>query len=309
MNNLFWNSKKIQSLKDKVIIVTGGNSGLGFEDVKYYALRGANVVLASRNIEKGEKAKALIKNGDDGIKIDVMQLDLADLNSIKKFTESFKMKYSKLNILMNNAGIMVVPYAKTKDGFESQFGVNHLGHFSLTGLLFDHLKNTPASRIITITSMAHVAGKMDFNNLMYENGDYSPFGAYARSKLANLLFTYEIQRKIERHNLDIMALVAHPGAARTGLFRHMKKTFFTYLFSPFTYLFSQSAYRGALSGIRAALDKRSKEGTFYGPLFYLIGPPIKTNSNHLSHNEEVARKLWDISEKLTGVVYDFKLKN
>jgi NAD(P)-dependent dehydrogenase (short-subunit alcohol dehydrogenase family) len=152
--------------------------------------------------------------------------------------------------------------------------------------------------------MAHTPGTMDFDNLMFENGGHSPFAAYARSKLANLMFAYELQRRIDKHKLTVKSLAAHPGGAKTGLFRHVNKNIFTYLFSPFFFLFTQSAYRGSLSGIRAALDENAKGGEFYGPQFYMIGPPVKVRSNSKSYNKEIAEKLWDVSEKLTGVKFD-----
>jgi NAD(P)-dependent dehydrogenase (short-subunit alcohol dehydrogenase family) len=305
MSNFFWNERKVGSLKDKVIIVTGGNSGLGFEAVKFYASKGATVILACRDIKKGETAKQKIESEKNHVQIDILELDLADMISIRKFSESFRSKYQRLDILINNAGIMVVPYGKTKDGYESQIGVNHLGHFALTGLLFNCLKETSSSRIITISSMAHIAGTMTFNNLLYENGGYTPFGAYARSKLANLLFTYELQRRIGASKIDMKALAAHPGVSKTNLFRHVRKNFFTYLFYPVFFIFTQSAYRGALPGIRAALEKDITGGSFYGPLFYLFGSPIKMFSSPLSYNKAIAKKLWEVSERLTGVYYNF----
>ncbi|HDR52125.1 MAG TPA: SDR family NAD(P)-dependent oxidoreductase, partial [Mariniphaga anaerophila] len=209
-----WTTEFIPDLNGKVIIVTGGNSGLGFESVKTFAGKGAEVILASRSKENGEKAKTeILEKVPDG-KIEVAQLDLADLESVRRFVKNFQQKHSRLDVLLNNAGIMTTPYFTTKDGFEGQVGTNHLGHFALTGLLLPVLKKTPKSRVVNVSSMAHKQGKMDFNNLLFENGKgYSPMKSYGRSKLANLLFTYELQRFFESNNIDSISVAAHPGVS------------------------------------------------------------------------------------------------
>jgi len=305
MMSIFWRIKKDNSLKGKVIIVTGGNSGLGFEYVKFFSDRGATVIMACRNAEKGNRALQKILEQNSEARVDVLRLDLADLISVREFSKIFQMRYSRLDILMNNAGMMFVPYEKTKDGFESQLGVNYLGHFALTGLLFDLLKQTEDSRIISTSSIFHIPGTMNFKNLMYERGGYTPFSAYARSKMACLLFTYEFQRRIDENQLSMKALVVHPGGAKTDLFRYVRKNLLTYLFYPFFFLFTQSAHQGAFPGIRAALDKTVHGGTYFGPLFFLMGPPVKTFSAIGSYNKKTALKLWEISEELTGVAYNF----
>ena len=195
-----WTKSNIPELTGKVIIVTGGNSGLGYESVKAFAEKGAEVIMASRSLEKGSTAKKEIGNVKGNIT--VMQLDLMDFASISSFVKVFKEKYNRLDILLNNAGIMMTPYSLTKDGLEAQNGTNHFGHFALTGQLLDLIIQTPASRVVNVSSNGHKTGKMDFDNLLFEDGqDYTPMKSYARSKLANLLFTYELQRKFEAGNM------------------------------------------------------------------------------------------------------------
>jgi NAD(P)-dependent dehydrogenase (short-subunit alcohol dehydrogenase family) len=235
-----------------------------------------------------------------------MQLDLMDFASIKRFAEAFKKKYDRLDVLMNNAGIMTTPYFLTKDGLEAQNGTNHFGHFLLTGLFIDLIKKTPGSRIVNVSSNAHKWGKIDFDNLLYEGGkDYTPMKSYSRSKLANLLFTYELQRHFDQNNVDSIAVAAHPGGSQTNLARHVEnKTFFKAL-RPLLMLMTQSQAQGALPQIRASVDPDVKGGEYYGPSGFgeLKGRPVKVTSNGLSHNREYARKLWEASEKVTGISY------
>ena len=301
-----WTTEFIPDLNGKVIIVTGGNSGLGFESVKTFAGKGAEVILASRSKENGEKAKTeILEKVPDG-KIEVAQLDLADLESVRRFVKNFQQKHSQLDVLLNNAGIMTTPYFTTKDGFEGQVGTNHLGHFALTGLLLPVLKKTPKSRVVNVSSMAHKQGKMDFNNLLFENGKgYSPMKSYGRSKLANLLFTYELQRFFESNNIDSISVAAHPGVSQTNLARHLEeKLFFKILYPVFKFM-TQDAAAGALPQIRASVDPHVKGGEYYGPSGFneMKGQPVKVQSNSTSHNAEDALKLWEVSEELTGVKF------
>ncbi|MCB2208252.1 MAG: SDR family NAD(P)-dependent oxidoreductase [Bacteroidetes bacterium] len=295
-----WTTENMPDLSGKVIIVTGGNSGLGYESVKAFAKKGAEVILTSRSLEKGENAKNEI--GKSKGKISVMQLDLSDLNSIRKFSAKFHENYKQLDVLLNNAGIMTTPYFLTKDGFEAQMGTNHLGHFALTGLLFDLLKKTTGSRIANVSSSAHKQGKMDFDNLLFEEGKgYSPLKSYGRSKLSNLLFTYELQRKLEQNGIHSMAVAAHPGVAQTNLARYLDGKFWFKLLMPVFKLISQDQAQGALPQIRASVDPNVKGGQYYGPHRGMKGDPVIVESNAASHNKEDAKRLWEVSEKLTGV--------
>jgi len=308
MKNEKWTTENIPDLSGKVIIVTGGNSGIGYESVKAFSEKGAQVILACRSIEKGESAKAeIMKNNPTG-KIEVMTLDLMDLSSVKNFAAKFKEKYNRLDILLNNAGIMIPPYGLTKDGFESQIGTNHLGHFALSGLLIDLLIKTPKSRVVSTSSIAHKNGKMDFESFLFDNGNgYTPMKAYGRSKLANLLFIYELQRRFETKNIESIAVAAHPGVAQTNLTRYVEGKFYYRILKPLSSIFLQSPAIGALPQIRAAVDPNVKGGDYYGPDGFneMKGSPVKVKSSPASYNIDDAKKLWEISEKLTGI--NFKL--
>ena len=301
-----WTITDIPDLTGKTVIVTGGNSGLGFESVKAFALKGAKVIMACRSIIKGEEAKKQILKFLPTADIIVMELDLADLKSIRNFASEFRKNYSRLDVLLNNAGIMMVPYGLTKDGFENQMGTNHLGHFALTGLLLGVLKKTSVSRVVNVSSMAHSSGEMDFNNLLYENGkDYSPLKAYGRSKLSNLLFTYELQRFFEKNKISCMALAAHPGLSDTNLGHYMMEKWYFRLLMPLFFRMAQPASMGALPELRASVDPSAKPAEFYGPdgKRQMKGYPVVVQPKKKAFNKEDARKLWETSEKLTSVIY------
>jgi NAD(P)-dependent dehydrogenase (short-subunit alcohol dehydrogenase family) len=298
-----WTIKDIPDLSGKVYIVTGANVGLGFESSIALAKKGTTVIMACRNMEKGKKALTDIKREVPNAKIELMQLDLASLKSVHAFSEEFRQNYDRLDVLMNNAGVMACPYGKTEDGFEKQFGTNHLGHFALTGLLIDFIIKTTGSRVVNTSSMGHTIGRMDWDNIMYENGGYRASWAYGRSKLANLLFTYELDRRLKQSGHHCGALAAHPGSSETDLARHVEGQLFFRLIS---LLFrSQSAAQGALPQLRAAVDPKAKSGEYYGPHKGGRGYPIKVESNGRSYNKKDARKLWEMSEKLTNVTFDF----
>jgi NAD(P)-dependent dehydrogenase (short-subunit alcohol dehydrogenase family) len=302
-----WTKQQIPDLTGKVIIVTGGNSGLGYESVKAFAEKGAEVILASRSVEKGEAAKAEIEKENPAGKIVVMPLDLTDLSKIRGFADSFLKTYQRLDVLLNNAGIMMTPYFLTGDGFEGQFGTNHLGHFALTGLLMDLIVKTPGSRVVNVSSSAHNMGTMDFDNLQFEEGKgYGPAKAYGRSKLSNLLFTYELQRFFEANGIDSLAVAAHPGFANTSLTKYLEKRRLVKMFMPLAFAFSQSAAMGALPQIRAAVDPGVRGSQYFGPEKGGKGYPVLVQSNKASHIREDARRLWEISEKLTGVTITFQ---
>jgi NAD(P)-dependent dehydrogenase (short-subunit alcohol dehydrogenase family) len=306
MTDTKWTFDNIPDLQGRTIIVTGGNSGLGYESVKAFAQNGAKVVLACRNLEKGEKAKTEIMQTAPKGEIVVMKIDLMDLDSVREFALQFESKHSKLDVLLNNAGIMATPYFKTKDGFEAQLGTNHLGHFALTGLLLGLLKDTPGSRVVNVSSMAHKSGKMDFNDMMFEKDrKFKTMKAYGQSKLANLLFTYELQRYFESENIDSISVAAHPGGSNTQLAGHLEESGFMKFISKIVRGVMQSAAKGALPQIRASIDLNVKGGEYYGPggIGEISGYPILVKSTPASHNVEDAKKLWDVSEKLTGVRY------
>ena len=297
-----WTEKDIPDLSGTVAIVTGANSGIGLEVSRELARKNATVVLACRSGSRGQAATESIRSGIPEARAEVMALDLASLASIWQFAETFKESHDRLDVLVNNAGVLLLPYGTTKDGFETHFGINHLGHFALTGLLMDRLLATDASRIVTVGRRGHGMGRIDFANLMYEDGKgYSAARAYARSKLANLLFTYELQRRLVGANT--IAVAAHPGGAATDLGRHMGDRRFYRALLPLLEWLSQSAARGARPILRAATDPDVIGGQYYGPGGFLgmRGHPVNRRSSRRSYDKSVARRLWEVSEELTGV--------
>jgi NAD(P)-dependent dehydrogenase (short-subunit alcohol dehydrogenase family) len=302
-----WTTENIPNLSGKVAIVTGANSGIGFETAKEFARNGAQTILACRSIDKARAALNEIRVEIPNAPAEIMKLDLASLESVHAFTAEFLAKYDHVDILVNNAGIMMIPYGKTADGFEKQFGTNHLGHFALTGLLLDTILATPGARVINVSSGAHQVGNMNFDDLMYENGEgYSSTGAYGRSKLANLLFTYELQRRLETVGADAIAVAAHPGSTNTNLQDEIGARWYVKPFVPLMRLMMQNAAIGALPTIRAAVDPNVKGGQYYGPDGFLQqrGYPEVVESNKASHNTADARRLWEVSEELTGVHFE-----
>jgi NAD(P)-dependent dehydrogenase (short-subunit alcohol dehydrogenase family) len=301
-----WTTDNIPNLTGKVMIVTGANNGIGFEAAREFSRKGATTIMACRNMDKAKDALTSIQAEIPQAKVEIMHLDLASLKSIREFADEFKSKYDRLDVLLNNAGIMMVPYKQTEDGFESQFGTNHLGHFALTGLLIEVLEKTPGSRVVTISSGGHRMGNMDFSNLMYQGGKgYSRISAYGRAKLSNLLFTYELERRLEANGNNPIAVAAHPGLADTHLADHFWGGRLKRMSHAYMRYMAQSAAMGALPGIRAAVDPDVKGGQYYGP----DGPresrgfPVLVQSNQASHDGVDARQLWEVSEELTGVKY------
>ena len=300
-----WTVSQIPDLTGKVVVVTGANSGIGLVTARELARKGADTILACRSVDRGQSATEALRAEVPDARVTLMALDLGSLASIERFARLFIKTQSRLDVLVNNAGIMAVPYSHTADGFESQMGVNHLGHFALTGSLLDVLLSTPGGRVVTVSSTAHRIGKMDFDNLLYENGRYSVLGAYCRSKLANLLFTYELQRRFENLGVEALALAAHPGSSPTNLGDHLQGNWSFKLAKPFFYVFSHSAEMGALPTLRAAADPTAEGGQYFGPHGFMgqRGFPIVVSSTTASHSEEDAQRLWRLSEKLTGVHY------
>jgi NAD(P)-dependent dehydrogenase (short-subunit alcohol dehydrogenase family) len=301
MSKQKWDSSDIPSQKERVAVVTGSSSGVGYETARVLANKDASVIIAVRNLEKGKAAAAKIKDQHSNADIKIMELDLANLGSIHNFVKEFKENYSRLDLLINNAGVMMPPYSKTEDGFELQFGTNHLGHFALTGLLFDSIKKTPDSRIVNVSSDSHRYGNLDLDDLSWENRPYKKMKAYGASKIANLYFTYELQKRLERSGLNMIAAASHPGWTGTELQRHSPVINFLNRF------FSQQIDMGALPTLYAAVAPGVKGGDYYGPSGWreMKGYPKKVESNKLSHNWKIAEKLWIVSEELTGVKFSF----
>lgn len=293
-----------EQLSNKVVIVTGANTGLGFETTLDLSRRGAHVIMACRNLTKAEAAKEEISQKVPNAKLDVMEVDLSSLESVQKFADTFKSSYTHLDVLINNAGVMTPPYSKTKDGFELQLGANYLGHFLLTGHLLDHLVKTDRSRIVTLSSAVHRNGAINFNDLQSENG-YDRMKAYAQSKLACLMFAFELQRRLEKSgHTNTVSVAAHPGIAMTDLSRNMPKFQYyliKYTLAPFL---AQSASKGAQPTILAATGD-VKGGEYFGPTGYkeYKGKPGIAKPAEHAKDEAVARRLWEVSEKLVGYKY------
>lgn len=295
----------LMNVEGKTVIITGANSGIGFETVKKLSRNGANVILAVRNVQKGEEAVASILKENANASVEVMKLDLANLANIREFVESFISRYKSLDILINNAGVMVPPYSKTKDGFELQFGSNHLGHFALTGLLLPLLKNTANSRIVTLSSIAHRGGEIYFDNLDGAKG-YKAMKFYRQSKLANLLFAKELDNRLKQHQKSAISIAAHPGIASTNLFKVGKENSPGILRNLLKWFF-QSAEMGALPTIYAATEESLHGGEYIGPggRGNRKGYPVIEIPAPGVYDDQTMKKLWEVSETLTGVTYDF----
>ncbi len=299
-----WTADDIPDLTGRVALVTGANSGIGFQAAKELARKGAETVLACRSPERGQAALDTLKAEIPGAKAELVALDLASLASVERFAAAFNERYPRLDVLANNAGIMAVPWAQTEDGFELQNGTNHLGHFALTGRLLDLLLSTPGARVVSVSSVGHRQGKIDLDNLLYENGGFGPWKAYFRSKLLNLLFTYELQRRFEAAGAGASSLAAHPGFASTNMgMAAVRPRGLGWAFTLFMGKVEQSAAMGALPTLRAATDPTAQGGQYYGPsgFYEARGYPVVVTSNPISYDEEVARRAWEASEELTGV--------
>ena len=294
-----WNTNNIADQNNRVVIITGATSGLGKEATKILAGKNATVIMAVRNTEKGESVAAEFKKILPDAKIDVRKLDLGSLDSVRSFSEGMNTYYERLDILINNAGVMACPFSKTKDDFEIQMGTNHLGHFALTGLLMPLLKKTKASRIVATSSIAHRQGDIDFEDINWGKRKYATGKAYGDSKLANLYFAYELARKLKNDPNAPMVTAAHPGWTSTDLQRH------SLMFRILNPIFSQNVANGVLTTLRAALDEQAEPGDYFGPSGFMEakGSPIVVKSNEMSHNETNAKRLWELSEKMTGVQF------
>lgn len=294
----------IPSQKGRVAIVTGANAGLGFETTKALAQKEATVIMACRNANKAKKAIARIKRDLPQAELEFLALDLSKLDAVRQFATQFKQKYNRLDLLINNAGVMMPPYQKTADGFELQFGVNHLGHFLLTDLLLDVLLATENSRVVSLSSIAHKNGEINFDDLQSEQ-KYSKIKAYGQSKLACLLFAIELDRRLlQTKGHSGISVAAHPGVSPTELSRHIP-TWAKVVFAPLFWFISHKPEKGALATLQAALDPKASGGEYYGPQGFreMKGEPGKASIAPQALDKATASRLWEISEQLTGAEF------
>ncbi len=301
-----WSVADMGDQRGKVAVVTGANSGLGLETVAGLAGAGAQVVMACRDPKRAEAAVAEVRSRVPGADLVVMRLDLASLNQVKEFASEVSAKFPRLDLLINNAGVMALPHRRTEDGFEMQFGVNHLGHFALTASLMDLLRKAKAPRVVTVSSSMHRRGWMKWDDLQGERR-YSKWFAYGQSKLANLLFTYELDRRFKARGEAVLAAAAHPGYAATNLQTAgplMEGNRFTeWVRLLGNRLLAQSAAGGALPTLYAATSPEVRGGDYFGPkgILQWFGPPVRVGSNAASRRKEDAVRLWEVSKELTGV--------
>jgi NAD(P)-dependent dehydrogenase (short-subunit alcohol dehydrogenase family) len=310
--NQKWTQEEIPDLTGKIIVITGANSGLGFECSKTLAEKGATVVMAVRNMEKGKEARTDILKEQPNASLDLMELDVGSLDSVHEFAAAFKAKYDRLDILLNNAGVMAIPRQEMADGFEMQLGVNHLGHFALTGLLLDVIVNTPNARIHNVTSTANFTGSINFDDLMGEE-DYNRWGAYGQSKLANVFFTFELHKRLSAAGFDTMANVSHPGLVIGNLqansVEQSGSNIEALLYRIARPILAQDISMGVLPMLYGMTAEEAKGGVLYGPrYFHHLGYPSETKANKAAYDEEARKRFWEISEELTGVTFEFSQK-
>lgn len=297
-----WSTTDIPDQTGRVAIVTGANTGLGLETAKALAAHGAHVVLAVRNAEKGKAAADAITAAHSNADVTLQSLDLSSLESVRRASDELKARYDKIDLLINNAGVMWTEKSSTADGFELQFGTNHLGHYALTGLLLERLLPVEGSRVVTVSSIGHrIRAAIHFDDLQWER-DYDRVAAYGQSKLANLLFTYELQRRLAGTNT--VALAAHPGGSNTELARN-SPLWVRAVFDVVAPLLVQGADMGALPTLRAATDPAALGGQYYGPDGFMEqrGNPKVVVSSEQSYDLDLQRRLWSVSEELTDVVF------
>ncbi len=301
MTTTHWTTADIPDQSGRVAVVTGSNTGLGLETARALAGAGADVVIAVRNLDKGETAKATILESYPDATVHLQSLDLASLDSTGKAAAEILGRHERLDLLINNAGVMYTEWQTTSDGFEFQTGVNHLGHFAFTMALLDRLMATEGSRVVSVSSLAHkIKSKLDPATMM-SGEKYDRIAAYGRSKLANLLFTYELQRRLTAAESTTEALAAHPGGSKTELARNAPRP--VRFMERFSGPFLQSAGQGALPQLRAATDPDATGGEYYGPdgFMELRGNAVVVTSTERSHDEALQRSFWLESERLTGV--------
>jgi len=290
-----WTRDDIPDQSGRIAVVTGANAGLGEQTAKALAAAGAVVWLACRSGDRARAAMERIRAEVADAQLHWVPLDLGDLESVKACAHQLLEELPKLDLLINNAGLMTPPHGLTKDCFELQFGINHLGHFALTAQLMPLLLKAPGSRVVTVSSLAHRQGRIRWADLDWRRS-YRRWAAYGMSKVANLLFTFELERRLRRRGLECSSLAAHPGMASTELMRHNK------LFDLFAPYFTQGAMAGAMPTLRAATDPEAKGGDYFGPRgpFEVMGAPVLVRATRYARDEQIAKKLWALSEKLTG---------
>jgi NAD(P)-dependent dehydrogenase (short-subunit alcohol dehydrogenase family) len=298
-----WTEADVPDQAGRTAVITGANSGIGFEAGRVLAARGARVILACRDLGRAKEAADRIGAAAPGADVGVVRLDLASLASVREAAGELRSACTRIDLVVNNAGVMMPPYTVTADGFELQFGVNHLGHFALTGLLLDRLAGVPAARVVTVSSINHRKGRINFDDLQSRRG-YSRDAGYGQSKLANLMFTYELQRRLAAAGKPAIAVAAHPGLSATELPRYLSpvsRALFVLVERPF----AQSAAMGALPTLRAAADPAVHGGEYYGPagLGEIRGFPRRVSSSEAARDEAAQKRLWQESERLTGVSY------
>ncbi|HEA29898.1 MAG TPA: SDR family NAD(P)-dependent oxidoreductase [Leeuwenhoekiella sp.] len=296
--------KNIPDQPQRVAIVTGANSGLGFETAHALCQKQIRVIMACRNLAKAEKAKKQICDKIPEAKIETSLLDLASLNSVRAFAKMYSTKYDRLDLLINNAGVMMPPYKVTEDGYELQFQANYLSHFLLTGLLLPLLTKTACSRVVSLSSKAHEEATIDFEDLQCAH-HYSKWKAYGQSKLVCLIFAKELNRRLHKTGATTIALAAHPGISNTGLFRYFPKWFNAVLSPLLAPLITHSPKNAAKPTLNAALGQNVTGGVYYGPSGFMgfKGAPGKVDSSEVSKDEEIAKRLWEVSEELVEFRY------
>lgn len=294
---------QVSSQKGRVAIVTGANVGLGFETTKALASKDMTVVLACRSEKKASAAMASIRSESPSAQLHFLPLDLSDLSSVRKFAEAFLHEFSRLDLLINNAGVMVPPYEKTVYGFELQMGANYFGHFLLTSLLLERLEQTGQARVVNLSSIAHQRGRIHFDDMHFEKS-YTRWEAYGQSKLAMLMFAYELDRKLKAHGYSTLSVAAHPGVSNTALSRYIPKALYS-VASVFFGWMMQSPKDGAQPQLYAVLGKDILGGDYTGPDGFreMRGRAVKVDSKPHAKNLDVANRLWEVSESLTGAHY------
>ena len=300
-----FNINQIPNQPEKVAIVTGANTGLGYETAKALARKEMKVIMACRDLKKANKAKDNILKDVPQAPLEVMKIDLSKLASVRQFADTFLAKYDRLDLLINNAGVMMPPYQKTEDGFELQMGANYFGHFLLTSLLIDTILKTPESRVVSLSSIAHKDATINFNDLQSES-NYSKSEAYGQSKLACLLFAKELQRRLDRRDhSDTLSVAAHPGVSNTELARHFPK-WLSIIATPIMSILTHSPESAARPTLLAALGSSVEGGAYYGPQGFkeMKGEPGKAKAAPQAEDEWMAKKLWEVSEKLTDTKFD-----